>query len=354
MRTLSPGAPAAPVRLTEAGFLQVQLAPPDACVQVVNATNGAGQTLITLDGAGSFCRECAQRTALLAGGGLFGIPSDAGELGERVDVSLGLRSCETLGPAAEEPASVVADLRFRPRGALGVSGSARGVLRVDVAVLGEGFFGGHAGSDVAVSWVQQVESLLVDAGLRIDVHALCELDAPGAEVVVQAGDTSQVQATLTRVRAECRGFEPQPDDPRVSVLYVPCLRFEDPLFGTRAALDGYTTHIPGGFAPDGVADAIVLGGGCELPRATDGSGLPLGLARDLAHELGHYLGLFHSVETDGATVDTLADTDGDDLMNARPSLATARGLSPSQVSVIRAHPAVRWPRAGHEACGAAH
>lgn len=354
-RTLAPRVAAEPFRLIEPGFLQVHLDPVDACVQIVRATDETDAELITLDGARTFCRDCPERTALLPGGGLFGIPTDATQLGAFVDVQLGLRSCKTLGPVADQPSSVLARIAHWPRGDLGVPTTARGVLRVDLLLLGESFLGESGRTPLALSWVQQVETLLSDAGLRVDLHAVCTLDAATDNaLVVEAGDAGEVEAVLSRARAACPGFTPSAEDPRITVLYAPCLRFHDPLFATTTTLDGYTTHIPGGFAPEGVADAVVLGGGCELPRGLDGSGLPLGLARDLAHELGHYLGLFHSVEADGETVDTLDDTDGADLMNARPSLATARGLSPAQVRVLRAHPAVRWPIDALEACADPH
>ena len=54
------------------------------------------------------------------------------------------------------------------------------------------------------------------------------------------------------------------------------------------------------------------------------------------------------------SADILADTDERNLMSAVPGLAGARGLSPSQVAIVRGHPSVRWPLAGREACAAAH
>ncbi len=355
-RVLSPDASAEAIRLTQPGFLEVELDRTDACVQVVGMTDAVGTTWITLDGPDTFCRSCLRRTALLVGGGLFGIPEDAGGVGAFVDVQLALRSCATLGPAAPELGAIGARIAHRPRGAEDVPEDARGVLRLDVATFGDPFLGPTGASDAAARVVREVESLLSDARLRIDVHALCELEADvgGAEaLVVRAGDTRAVEAAAARARARCRGFDRDPADPRVTVLYVPCLRFEDAVLGTSTSLDGYTTHIPGGFAPDGVADAVVIGGGCELPRRLD-DGIPRGASRDLAHELGHYLGLFHSVEADGEIEDTLSDTEGADLMNARPSLAIARGLSPSQVAVVRSHPAVRWPRSGEAHCADPH
>lgn len=356
-RSLAPREPADAFRVLEPGYVQVQLEPVDACVQVVHATDEFDAELITLDGARTFCRDCPERTALLRGGGLLGIPTDAGELGAFVDAQLGLRSCATLGPAPDEPGRVEARLSHWPLGDLGVPPTARGVLRVDLLVLGESFLGRDGRTALAAAWVQQAEALLTDARLRLDLHAVCVLDADAADaagLTVEAGDASEAESALDHARASCPGFAPSAEDPRITVIYAPCLRFHDPLFATTSTLDGYTTHVPGGFAPAGVADAVLLGGGCELPRGLDADGLPLGLARDLAHELGHYLGLFHSVEADGETVDTLDDTDGADLMNARPSLASARGLSPTQVRVVRAHPAVRWPRAGQEACADPH
>jgi hypothetical protein len=287
-RVLSPDAPGMALRLTQPGFVEVELERTDACVQVVEMTDDVGETWITLDGPDTFCRSCPRRTALLRGGGLFGIPEDADDLGAFVDVRLGLRSCATLGPAELDLGAITALIARRPRGNEAVSDDARGVIRLDLATFGDGFLG-KTGASGAASLLRDVESFLADARVRVDLHALCELDADtltGEELAVQAGDTSAIEAAIERARERCRGFEPDPDDPRITVLYVPCLRFEDAVLGTRTSLDGYTTHIPGGFAPDGVADAVVVGAGCELPRGRD-DGAPLGFSRDLAHELGH-------------------------------------------------------------------
>jgi hypothetical protein len=352
-RTLVPGGPADPIRIADAGFVEVTSIPDDVCVQVVEAIDGLGEQRIALDGPSSFCRTCPDRTALLVGGGLFRVPSDVQPLTTPLDVRLGLRSCSTLGPPSASGEPVNVRVAFRPHGDHVVDDTARGVIRLDVAFAGATLPDGVAIADVATRLAREVEGFLDDARLRVDVHALCVANelALGGEIVVSEGDVGEARELVERVREACPGFTRVPGDPRLTVVYVPCLYFVDPLMSARASLDGYTTHVPGGVAADGVSDAIMIGGGCELHRGED-EGLPHGLARDLAHEIGHYLGLFHSVEADGETTDTLADTNGDDLMNAQPSLATARGLSPSQVAIVRAHPALRWPRAGHEACAA--
>lgn len=350
-RTLVSGASSDPIRLDEAGFVEVLMRPDDACVQVVEAIDGLGRQRIALDGPDVFCRTCPDRTAMLVGSGLFLLPSDAQPLAAPLEMRLGLRSCSTLGPPRASDGPVTTRVSFRPLVERATDGSSRGVLRIDVAFVNAILPEGVGGSDVAARLAQEVEAFLDDARLRVDVHTLCVANDVSLEneLVVQAGDVRGPRELVERLRSVCPGLTPKLDDPRLAVVYVPCLRFVDSLVNARASLDGYTTHVPGGVSTDGVGDVILLGDGCELRRGED-AGLPRGLARDLAHEIGHYLGLFHSVEADGETTDTLADTNGDDLMNAQPSLATARGLSPSQVAIVRAHPVVRWPRAGHEAC----
>ncbi|MCA9642133.1 MAG: hypothetical protein KC492_15610, partial [Myxococcales bacterium] len=77
--------------------------------------------------------------------------------------------------------------------------------------------------------------------------------------------------------------------------------------------------------------------GVFLPDVDCTSSRPLSLTpeargRVLAHELGHYLGLFH---TDPAS------DDADNLMHPKPALATAHGLTPTQVEVLLRHPVLR-------------
>jgi hypothetical protein len=338
-------------RMEGAGYAHVQLDDPLACVQVGWAGLGDGSSEWIPEGEyGSFCLDCVQRTVTLVGGGVFALPSDASRPSAAIEFALERRACDTLHrlPPGEPP--VLARVRFSERSA--PTAGERGLLRVDLAVFGSDWLAAGARGSAASTWIRQVEALLADAGLRVDLHAVCTLPAPDAATVVAAGDTREVQPLLAAARAACGGFDAPDDDPRVTILHVPCLRFHDPVLRLTSDITGYVTHLPGGFAGMDVPDAVLLGGACggEPPR-TDG--VPLGLARDAAHELGHYLGLFHSVELDGAA-DQLADTDGDDLMNARPSLATARGLSGSQVAIVRAHPVIRWPLAEREECAAPH
>jgi hypothetical protein len=338
-------------RLGAAGFVHVALDDPRACVQVGWAAPGDGGSAWIPEGEfGPFCPDCAQRTAALVGGGLFALPSDASRPTAGVDFALEQRACDTLHRLPEDGAPVTARVSVSERPS--PPPGERGLLRVDVAVFGADWLAGGARSAAASRWVQQVEGFLADAGLRIDLHAVCTLPAVADATIVAAGDTSAVFPLVAAARAACHGLEPSEADPRVTILHVPCLRFHDPVLRVTSDIAGYVTHLPGGFAPPAVADAVLVGGACALDPA-HADGVPVGLARDVAHELGHYLGLFHSVELDGAT-DNLADTTGDDLMNALPALATSRGLSPSQVAIVRGHPSVRWPVTGREECAAPH
>lgn len=58
----------------------------------------------------------------------------------------------------------------------------------------------------------------------------------------------------------------------------------------------------------------------------------------LAHELGHYLGLFHVPESSGLP-DHIAHTDPDS-QNVMDSAPNGPGLTPIQINVLRAHPAL--------------
>ena len=339
------------LRLEGPGYVQVTLEDPTACVQVGHAAVAdGGEEWIPEGEYGPYCATCPQRTLTLVGGGLFALPSDASELGEAVTFSLERRSCETLHRLEADLPALGVEVRVLDRAV--ASPDARGVLRVDLAVFGDDWLSDGARGAAAGAWVREVEAELADAGLRVDLHAVCTLPAPAAIPRVEAGDTGALAPLLDAARAQCAGFEPSAHDPRITVLHVPCLELHDPLLRVTTDIAGYATHIPGGFAPGHVPDAVVVASGCREPTVSV-SGVPLGLARRAAHELGHYLGLFHSVESDGSE-DMLADTDERNLMSAVPGLAGARGLSPSQVAIVRGHPSVRWPLPGHEACAVAH
>ncbi len=344
-----------PWRLQAPGYVEVQLDDPAACVQVGAAALADGSVWIPEGRFGAFCADCVERTLTLVGGGLFALPAGSSVADMPIDFGLERRACDTLHRLPPDDAStLVAQLRVvgRTQAAPGE----RGILRVNLAVVGHDWARAGAQSDAVSRFIRALEAELADAGLRVDLHALCTLPSLSTDssgLVVQAGETSAVERALEQVRADCAGFEPSEEDPRVTLLHLPCLRFRDPVLSSETPISGYVTHIPGGGAPDGVADAVLLAGACEFPPLLV-DGVPVGLARRGAHEIGHYLGLFHSVEADPSVTDTLADTDADNLMNAVPALATARGLSPSQVAIVRAHPSVRFPLAGQEACAAPH
>lgn len=297
---------------------------PGVCFQLSELVDGAGHTAIDGRPPGPFCRDCALRTAVAVSSGLFVLPQRP-DLAP--DAGLALRvaqvRCDTLTPltAPDDPPALRVEIQpiaeLPPRAALDLR-----FLVADSSIL--------AGDDARQqALVASLADELASSGITprlVDTIALPDLPT---DLRFHTGDPAALAAALADV---------PPDETTVDVVFGGCLEFDDPFFGPPTAVDGYTPQIPGGAGP---ADAVFLPGlDCFAPSLGPVDPPARTQARVLAHELGHYLGLYHAVEADGVT-DALADTDADNIMNFRPTLATATGFSPEQGRVMRAHPRVR-------------
>lgn len=280
---------------------------------------------------GNYCTTCTERASVGHGWGLFSLPNDGGPMppGGTLTVGLDLRDCTTLLPVdpLSAPPAVRLEL-WQPR-----------TLAPEHGTLPVRFFfedGGQFGSD---------DPLFGDAvGVMRDLYAGVGIDldaAPGGDFVrtdpdpltFGTDDHTALDAQMVRAVAQLGGFVP--------VIFTRCLVQHDPLQRRDDRLDGISAGVPGGFAPDGLADAVyVRFGACDAlePVAYWPSAQMLG--KVIAHEVGHFLGLYHSVEASGVT-DLLDDTDATNLMYYHPlDAAVTGGFSPEQGRVMRMHPLV--------------
>ncbi|MCB9584627.1 MAG: hypothetical protein H6718_04485 [Polyangiaceae bacterium] len=285
---------------TEGVALRVT-AEPGVCFELSGAESQAGEVLAQRF-AGQECSDCAARTSVAAEAGVFILP-------EAAQVRFGVVDCETLNPRGIAAGGL--DVDMQP---LAEPASRELPLRLYLASDSE------LTSDTdRERMLAAVDAELVGSGLTSRVTGVERLTAPGAPLRFHAGDASELALLL----AEAPQHERE-----IRVVIAGCLEYADPLFGPPVALDGYTPRVLGGA---GAADGVFL------PDVDCTSSRPLSLTpeargRVLAHELGHYLGLFH---TDPAS------DDADNLMHPKPALATAHGLTPTQVEVLLRHPVLR-------------
>ena len=318
-----------------------------ACVQVHALETAGGVPWVTppatFSDRGAYCVSCPERVAVGVGYGSFVLPSSGApptmDTGFRLRVAA--RDCPTY--LSYHPASgVTPRLRVELAALEAPPAEAVGLLPLELVFAeGSAFFGSEVAQAEVPALIAAVNDELAQAGLEVRVARARELAAEGFDpLVFPLGDHRRL-AALRSLAAVCGGVTEEAAQGYVPVYFVGCLREESDVFGSHEPL-GYTTHIPGGFAPPGLADGVFLRGrGCS--SATPGSLSAAALGRLLAHELGHYLGLYHTVESDG-TPDALDDTGTENLMHYLPQLSASTGLSPQQRAVVRRHPLVRWPR----------
>lgn len=270
------------------------------CFQLSGLTAESGEALAH-GFFGPSCEDCAVRTSVARDAALFVLPA------ARV-VRFGQVDCETLTPVAQGTGAVVVEaLPLEPH-------SGERVLPVRLVVTD----GSSQLDDAARAALSSaVDDALAGSGVSVRIVSVTTVPPPSSHVRFHAGDAS----ALAALRATAG-----PAVHAVDVVVAGCLQYADPFFGPPEAVDGYTPRVPGGAGP---ADAVFL------PDVDCTSGLPLSVplsarGRTLAHELGHWLGLFH--------------VDAANLMNAHPTLASSRGLTPEQRETLRRHPSLE-PRA---------
>lgn len=266
------------------------------------------------------CANCVEPVRWGAGQGLFVFPADATQVRFRVavrDCALGIPASRARFPKLPRAVRIEAAWEAAPP----EETEGRLAIRAGV-VTGSGLRGAD------------VEQIVADAALYFEAVGIAlRLDAIAplaGEPIIALGpaQTDEVDALQADLIA---AVAPGPLDRRfVSVLFVGCLRVQDPLTGQVAYPAGQVMAIPGG-APRAVLIATGACGGPPDARSIAAGG------RLLAHELGHHLGLFHSDHPAGR-----AAAAGKTLMHSRVLDApTAEdGFSAAQGERMRRHPDV--------------
>jgi hypothetical protein len=321
------GALAVPWGADQRGLLLEVSSAEGRCFQLDALSDEAGHEYAGPAEPGPYCLACEQRTSVVAGGGLFALPSRGGPFtpSGALRFRLGLRDCDTLAPAG--PASATEGLAVRAR-ALGTPPE-RGLVPLRVVVTpASSFWGGGSLEPLRAS----LDAELAPAQLSVRLVEVTRLEAGAAS---DASFTRGVPEALEALLAQAPR---RTDSAAITVVLAGCLLLGDPALHATSEPRGYVPHIPGGAGP---ADGVFIAGSlCGTPGPVPIAWAASSLAHVLAHELGHALGLYHSAEANGAA-DQLEDTDDQaNLMSFRPSSAGASGLSPTQGELMRAHPVV--------------
>lgn len=180
--------------------------------------------------------------------------------------------------------------------------------------------------------VLQAQAVWAAAHLQL-VVALVESKLDTGPEFEFAAD-GQVLDSIFNQMGESPGLQRQ----GLPILLVPCARRNNAAVASSQLLGGWTTRIPGGLAPVGVADGgVVATGNCPSAKQADAQRL----GWRLAHEIGHWLGLRHPLEADGSE-DDLPDTDPEatNLMTFEAALLPKSALTVHQIAQVRRHPAL--------------
>lgn len=297
---------------------------PGTCFAVASLEDAEGHTWVRDREAGPYCTDCDVRTSVAKDDGLFVLPHADGFAPEKgLTVRFGLVRCDTLTPLRSGSVQRL-ELSWVPRDEVPEHG------RLSLRFLVSEHSMLHGRPELQRALVAHVNGELAETGLDVSLDDSIDLLDVPREARFSATDVAELEGMLDAV---------PPVPSTVDVVFAGCLRYDDVL-GPPTAVDGFTPRVVGGAGP---ASAVFMPG-----RRCDGfadapASFPLdGYAHTLAHELGHFLGLYHVVETDGTT-DLLSDTSEANVMHHNPSLAIARGFTPSQARIMRAHPWVRRP-----------
>lgn len=139
-------------------------------------------------------------------------------------------------------------------------------------------------------WIRALgvaQDVLSSLAVQLQVRETLDLQVDG-ELVYTPDDTLALDAAHIQMAAnsDLHGAVP--------VVLAGCLRFRDPIFGTRNAPDGFSTHLPGWSQPASHPSLIGLAtSNCVSEPNTDDLMDASALGLVLAHEIGHHLGLHH-------------------------------------------------------------
>lgn len=297
---------------------------PGTCFAIASLEDAHGRKWVSEREAGPYCTQCAVRTSVAQGDGLFVLSRDESFVPNAgLSLRVGLVRCDTLTPLTTARGQSF-ELTWLPIEKI----PERGLLSLRFVVSTHSMLFGRP--DLQRGLVTQLNDELAETGLEVSLDEVVELSNLAPESQFSTADLSELAAVLDAAPAAPRFT--------VDIVFAGCLRYEASYFGPPTAVDGFTPRVGGGA---GTASAIFMPGlRCDSFSA-DPATYPLATyAHTLVHELGHFLGLYHSIETDGTT-DLLSDTDEANAMHYNPSLALARGFRPSQARHLRSHPWVR-------------